>query len=69
MSKTICPICNANINGDKDKIVVCPYCENSLFIYKDKKQTIKAHPFSLDIKIQGIHNKNVFEDDNDFEDF
>lgn len=68
----ICPVCNINLNNVKeDKILVCPNCENSLFVYKDKK-TLKIRPFSLDLRYVGNSRiKNEFMDYNSlyFEDF
>lgn len=64
MSK-MCPVCNTNLNNvEQDKILVCPNCENSLFVYKDKK-TLKIRPFSLDLQFIGNSSiKNEFMDYN-----
>jgi len=50
--KLKCPICNSNLNiaNNKDEIIVCNFCQSSLFSYKNKKER-ELMPFAINIEL------------------
>ena len=66
-----CPICKTNLSKvpKHNLVLVCPSCNNSLFVYKDKKNQLKYLPFSLKMHFKGqISQENQgFEDLEEFE--
>jgi len=53
--KLNCPVCQTKIRlktDTKSKIIICPSCDNSLFMYSSKKAII-PYPFSLNVGFKG----------------
>ena len=62
-NKVNCPVCDSSLtpnNEKNDEILVCPFCEKSLFMYKDKGNT-KLIPFNLNVTFKG--NKVISPED------
>ncbi len=63
--KINCPVCQEALKHKLEKkheIIVCPSCDNSLFMYRSNK-ILMAYPFSLNAGIKG----NKFLSDEEFD--